>query len=115
MKFYIEIMQKLPLFVALFVAAAATIAGDYFGKLWSINPKPTVLILALLGYFLSGFFYIPTLLKSGLVVSSIIWSLLTIIGFLVVGLIVFKEELTLLQIIASSIGLISLILFSFSL
>jgi multidrug transporter EmrE-like cation transporter len=115
MKFYVEIIQKLPLGVSLMLAAISVIGGDYFAKFWSINQKPLFLALAFLGYFLSGFFYIPTLLKSGLVTTSIIWGLLSTIGFLIIGILIFKEHLTMLQTIAAALGVVSLLLFSFSL
>lgn len=60
------------------------------------------------------FFYIPTLLSKGLVLTSIIWSLLSIIGFLLIGLVVFKEILTSMQIIGVSLGIIALIILAFA-
>ena len=115
MRFYVEIMQKVPLLILVILAASSVITGDYFAKYWSENQKPSFLIFAFLGYFLSGFFYVPTLLKSGLIVTSVVWALLSTIGFLVIGVVIFNEQLSLLQMTAAGLGIISLLLFSISL
>ena len=85
-------------------------AGDYFAKYWSTTQKHPFYYIALITYFCSGFFYIPTLLKQGLVITSLIWSLLTIVGFTVIGIIIFKEHLTITQTIGLVLGIVALII-----
>ena len=97
------------------LAAISVILGDVFAKYWSQNQRMLYYVLGLIFYLLSGFFYIPSLLKEGLVVTSTLWSLLGIIGFLVIGLVFFKEPLTLLQGIGVAFGAVSLIIFAFTL
>jgi multidrug transporter EmrE-like cation transporter len=84
--------------------------GDTFAKYWSLNPRWSIFIGAMLGYLASGFFYIPSLLREGLVITSVIWSLISIIGFLFVGLVLFKEHLTPVQWIAVALGIVSLLI-----
>jgi len=110
MKLFIEILPKLPIYLLLIFSSCGVIAGDYFAKLWSINTKTSFLFLAFLGYIISSFFYIPTLLKEGLIVTSIIWSLISIIGFLFIGFVVFKETLNTMQIIGVCVGLVALVI-----
>lgn len=107
--FYISILNKLPVWLLLCFSAMGVVMGDYFAKAWSINHKTLFLVAGFIGYFVSSFFYIPTLLREGLVVTSVVWSLLGIIGFLFIGLAVFHETLTTLQILGVVIGLIALI------
>ena len=109
---YIEYLQKIPNALLLVLAAICVISGDYCAKAWSVNQKPMFLVLAFLGYFMSGFFYIPTLLRQGLVITSLIWSLLSIIGFLVIGLVIFKEQLSVVHSIGVFFGVIALLLLS---
>ncbi len=92
------------------VSAASVILGDLAAKYWSLHQRPVFLFLALLGYFGSGFFYIPTLLRSGLVLTSVIWSVLSILGFLVVGLIIFHEVLTPLQLVGVAFGVLGILI-----
>ncbi len=86
--------------------------GDYFAKAWSIQRDAKLIPLALAGYLLSGVFYIPTLLKEGLVITSIMWSLLSIIGFLIIGVVLFHEPLTTPQIVGITLGSLALIILS---
>lgn len=83
------------------------------GKLWSVNHKNSFFLLAIFGYLWSGFFYLPALLKKGLVISSVIWSVVYIIGFLVIGLLIFKEPLNVRQIIGIVFGVAAVLLLSF--
>ncbi len=92
------------------MAASSAVLGDYFAKSWSINLRPTYFLLALVGYLGSGVLFIPVLLKEGLVVSSITWSILTILGFIFIGLVMFHESLNMLQVFGVILGIISLVL-----
>ena len=115
MNFYIELFQKIPVSVLLLLSAASVISGDYFAKFWSTNRKPLFLAIALVSYLFSGVFYIPTLLRQGLVTTSVIWSILGIVGFVFIGLVIFKETLTGTQILGVVVGSIALVILSYSL
>lgn len=110
MKLYVDLATKLPVWLLLFLSASSVVTGDFFAKYWSQNQRGWALALAFIGYFGSGFFYIPTLLREGLVVTSLVWDLLGLLGFLVIGLLVFREHLTSLQIVAAALGVVALIL-----
>ena len=107
-----QVLGKLPIWLLLSVSALGIITGDYFAKFWSINQRTIFVVLAICGYAVSSFFYIPTLLKQGLVITSLIWSLLAIIGFMFVGLYLFHETLTPMQWVGVGVGIISLIILS---
>jgi multidrug transporter EmrE-like cation transporter len=109
MELFTKILPSLPVWVLLVLSSIGVIVGDYFAKLWSINTKTLFLVITFLGYLSSSFFYIPALLKEGLVVTSIIWSLLSMVGFLVIGLLIFKETLNTWQVVGVCLGLISLV------
>lgn len=112
--FAARLVDKIPVIVLLLLSAASVVLGDYFAKRWSLTPTRLLFILSVLGYLGSAIFYIPTLLREGLVITSIIWSLLSIIGFLVVGMLIFNEVLTGWQLIEGIIGIIALLILSFS-
>ena len=114
MKFYTEILTKLPVVLLLIISACGVTVGDYFAKTWSINQKTVFLLIAFVGYFSATFFYIPTLLKEGLVVTSVIWSLFASIAFLAIGLIIFKETLTPMQLVGVALGVVALIILAFA-
>jgi len=112
LNWYINLYSGVPVWTLIIVSATCATIGDYFGKLWSTNLKPEYFWLNLIFYSLSSLLYLPALLKEGLTITSIVWSLLSIIGFLFIGLIIFKETLTVVQGFAVFFGVISLVLFS---
>ena len=110
MKFLLDIFSKVPVTVLLLISALFVIAGDFFAKYWSVHRGWLLFVIAFITYSLSGFFYIPTLLREGLVVTALMWTLLATIGFVLIGLLIFKESLTPLQIIGVITGIISLMI-----
>jgi multidrug transporter EmrE-like cation transporter len=106
---FVQIAQKIPISVLLLLSGAGVVLGDTFAKYWSLNPSWSIFVAAMIGYLASGFFYIPSLLQEGLVITSVIWSLISIIGFLFVGLVVFKEHLTPIQRVGVSFGVVSMV------
>ncbi len=112
MDLFTEILPGLPMYVLIALSACGVIFGDYSAKTWSIGREPLWLIFAFLGYFFSAFFYIPSLLKEGLVVTSLLWDLLSIIGFLFIGIVIFRETLSTLQVVGAVLGTIALVMLS---
>ncbi len=110
MSLFTEILPQLPVWLLVTLSACGVVFGDYSAKTWSTNPNPLWLVLAFAGYLMSSFFYIPSLLKEGLVVTSILWDLLSLVGFLVIGLIIFKETLTPWQTVGGIFGVIALVI-----
>lgn len=110
METFFTIFSKFPVWILLCLAATSVILGDVLAKYWSTNVKPVFYFAALIAYGFSGFFYIPTLLREGLVITSVIWSILSIVGFLAVGIILFKETLTPLQIVGVILGIVALVI-----
>ncbi len=107
---YITLASKIPVFGLILLAATSVIIGDYSAKAWSVSHSNLYLFLAFLGYFFSGFFYIPTLLREGLIITSVLWGLLSTIGFIVIGYVIFKESLSISQTIAVSLGVVSILI-----
>jgi multidrug transporter EmrE-like cation transporter len=114
MEVFLNITSSIPVFALILLSATGVITGDYFAKSWSENHQSWRFALSLVGYLCSGIFYIPTLLRDQLVVTSIMWSFLSILGFLVIGIIIFHETFDHLQIAGIIFGVLSLLLFSLS-
>jgi len=112
MKTFIDFFNRIPVGVLLALSAASVIAGDYFSKFWSVNQRPIFYALGLAGYLLSGIFYIPTLLREGLIITSIVWVVASTAGFLIIGVAIFKESLSPLQIVGVVLGTAALVILS---
>jgi len=104
--------EKIPLALLFGISALFVGAGDYLAKRWSLEPGWGLLFATLGCYLSSSFFYLQTLLRKGLVVSSIIWSIASIVAFLFVGLVVFHETLSNVQLAGVITGIISVLLLS---
>jgi hypothetical protein len=84
-KAYLSLLGRVSVFGLILMAAVSVIVGDYAAKAWSLShgQMEWYLFLAFAGYFFSGFFYVPSLLREGLIVTSVLWVLLSAVGFLV--------------------------------
>jgi len=113
---YLSLLGRVPVVGLILVSSVSVIVGDYAAKAWSLShsQREWYLFLAFAGYFFSGFFYIPTLLRDGLIVTSVLWVLLSTIGFLVIGIVIFKETLSLTQTIGVILGVISVLVLTIS-
>lgn len=114
MDFYLSLASKLPVYVLIMISATGVIVGDYFAKKWSIDQKTVYFVVTLITYWSGTFFFMPTLLREGLVITSVLWVLFTMIGTLFIGLIIFKETLVPLQIAGVVLGVIAILLLAFS-
>jgi multidrug transporter EmrE-like cation transporter len=104
--------QKIPLMLLFTVSAFSVGLGDYLAKKWSLEPGWGLFAGALACYLTSSFFYLQTLTRKGLVVSCVIWSIASIVAFLFVGIVLFHESLSGVQLFGVILGTISLVLLS---
>lgn len=98
------------IYLLLLLSGAFVIMGDFFAKLWSVERGSWLFVLSMVGYTLSSLLYIPVLLKGDLVITALIWSLLNIVGFSIIGLYIFKERLDPLQWIGVILGMVAMVL-----
>jgi len=110
MKAIISIFNKVHPQILLLFAAIFVIFGDYTGKLWSRNPTLSLFILTILIYALYSITYIPVLLRRGLIVTSFNWTLISDIGVIFIGIILFHEHLSAYQVCGVILSLIAIYL-----
>jgi len=101
-------------YLLLFVSGIFVVLGDYFAKLWSVKQNLWIFIFSMIAYTLSSLLFIPVLLRGDLIITALIWSLVNIIGFTFVGLYIFKEELSVMQMIGVALGIIAMILLTWT-
>lgn len=109
---FIEFLKSLPTSVLISLSILGVVLGDIFGKEWSLTNNHWYLFAAVVGSLLSGLFYYPILFKQGLVTSSIIWTVLSIVAFILIGFLMYHEVLTPLQIAGCVLGVVAIILLS---
>jgi len=101
-------VHKIPLILWLLGSAAAVVAGDYFAKKWSVDRGALLFWVSVGLYALASQLYLPTLLKEGLIVTSILWTVLSSVGFIILGITVFHETLSIWQWLGVGFGFVSL-------
>jgi len=107
---YTSALSRIPVMGLILLATTSVIIGDYSAKAWATSHNNLYLGLVFLGYFFSAFFYLPTLLREGLIITSVLWGLFSTIGFLFIGFIIFKETLSPLQLTAVFLGVVSILM-----
>lgn len=112
MQSLIDFFGKFSVTLLLTFSGLCVIIGDIFAKGWSENRQPYLYFLALTSYFASSFLYLPTLLRKGLVVTTLAWMIFAVVGFLLVGVLMYKETFTPIQIAGVILGIVALILLS---
>ena len=84
-------------------------AGEYFSKLWGISHSWHLVLLGVLCSALSFFVWLPALLyRNQLSTIGIAWLIIAMCAELVLGLVVFHEQLSLAQWSGVVFGVIAL-------
>ena len=87
--------------------------GEYYAKKYANTSLKSFGFASLIGYFICTCCFLPALSKyNSLSILGTIWNLLYLIITLFLGIIVFKETLTTVQIVGIGFGFIAIILMS---
>ena len=114
LQFWLNIVSRLPVMVLILMSASAVVFGDYLAKSWSVSQRGWLFLGAFIAYGLSSIFYVPTLLRESLVITSLLWVVISTLGFLLIGLVLFREHLTFGQWVGVVFGVVALVILSVS-
>lgn len=103
-------MTKLIFFVLIIVAAALEVLADAFFKEWSLKNKNVLFGIGMAIYLLATIIWAFSIKYELLSKAICVFALLNIIIVVLVGVLYFKEQLTLLNKIGVLLGIISVIL-----
>lgn len=92
------------------VASALEVIADIFLKKWSIENNIILLVIGLMFYFIGTVFWAISLKHDFLSRAISIFTIFNFCAVVVVGLVVFKEDISLVNKIGIGIGIISVIL-----
>lgn len=92
------------------LAVLLEVIGDVFFKKWALENKNQLLILGLIIYFIGTFFWAISLKYEFLSKAISVFTILNLIIIVLVGLIYFKEGLSLINKIGIGLGILSVIL-----
>lgn len=92
------------------LAVVLEVIGDTFLKKWSLESKNLWLLIGLLIYFVGSIFWIISLKYDYLSRAITVFTALNLILVVLVGVLYFKEDLSLINKIGIALGVISVIL-----
>ena len=101
---------KLIFFLLIIVAGSLEIAGDIFFKKWSLGGRSFLLIVGLMIYFIGSIFWAVSLKYEYLSKAISVFTVLNLLIVSLVGILYFKEDLSFINKIGISLGILSIIL-----
>lgn len=105
-----EFSLRLIFFSLVIIAVALEVIGDVLFKKWSIEAQNLLLIIGLLVYFIGAVFWAVSLKYELLSRAISIFTILNLIIIVLVGVFMFKEELSLINQVGIFLGVASIIL-----
>ena len=103
------ITLKIIFFGLIALAVTLEVVGDIFFKKWSIESKDILLYAGLLIYFVGTIFWAISLKYESLSKAVSVFTVLNLIVVVLVGVLYFKEDLSLINKIGIGLGILSVI------
>jgi len=97
-------------YLLIVIIALIDLFAEYIGKQWIITGTPMYLWLTVLGFGGAGFFFAHSLKYEGVAIANILWIALTAILVTLMGYFVFKEQLSITNLIGIGVVIIGVIL-----
>jgi len=105
-----ETALKFAFFGLIALAVALEAAGDIFFKKWSIDSKNILLYVGLFVYFIGTIFWAISLKYEYLSKAISVFTVLNLIIIALVGVLYFKEDLSLINKVGIGLGILSVVL-----
>lgn len=104
------VLLKSIFFGLLLIAVLLEVAGDVLFKKWALGSRNLLLILGLLVYFIGTVFWAVSLKYEFLSKAISVFTIMNLILVVLVGVVLFKEDLTLLNKIGIILGIVSVVM-----
>jgi len=87
--------------------------GEFLSKKFALNPNLTLVIIILIVYSVGVLLWLPAILqKNQLSIVGTMWSVLSLLTTILIGTLIFRENLSIIGIIGIIFAFISIILLS---
>jgi multidrug transporter EmrE-like cation transporter len=97
----------------IFASAIAFACGEFLSKSHALDPRPVKLFAIFVAYNMGVFFWLPAIMqKKELAIVGTIWSVLSLMSTVLIGMILFNEKLNLHQGIGVILATASIIFLS---
>jgi small multidrug resistance pump len=92
------------------VVALLDLIAEFLGKNWILSGKPAYLWLTCAGFGAAGFFFAHSLKYEGVAIANILWIALTAILVTMMGYFLFKEHLSVTNLVGMGVIIVGIIL-----
>jgi multidrug transporter EmrE-like cation transporter len=91
-----NIILSIPYFVWLIISALFFAGGEFLSKKFALNPGIMLVVLLLISYGISEITWLPAILeKNKLSIVGAMWSVLSLLVTVLLGLLIFNEKISL--------------------
>jgi len=109
-----SIIYSIPAFAWLLLSVVFFAVGEYFSKKFALGPSFKFVLLILSAYILGTLAWLPAILqKNQLSVTGTIWSVLSVLATIGIGILIFKEHLNALQVAGLVLAIVALALLNY--
>lgn len=108
-----NIILAIPALVWLIVSALIFAYGEYLSKKFALNPSLSYVVIIVCTYALGTLAWLPAILqKNQLSIVGAIWSVLSLVATVLIGVVIFNEQLSPLAILGLVFAFIAVALLS---
>ena len=108
-----NIIMAVPYIAWLILSALCFAAGEFFSKKFGLAPGWMYLLCILGSYMLGTLLWLPAIVQNNqLSIVGAIWSVMSLLATVLIGVIVFSESLNAVAITGICLGLVSIFLLS---
>lgn len=108
-------MIKMNYIFWLILSSLFFVGGEFWSKKFALDPKISFVILVLITYGVADLLWLPAILqKNQLSIVGVMWSVMSLTLTLLMGVLIFKEHLSLTGILGIITAFVSIILLSIS-
>lgn len=106
-----KFLLYIPAIAWLLASAVFFAMGEYLSKRWGAHPSWSLTAIVVIVYALGTLSWLPALLhKNQLAIMGTIWLLLAVIATVTIGVFVYREHLTSLQLLGVALALVAMTL-----
>ncbi len=108
-----EILTIIPSWIWIAISAIFFAFGEFLSKKFALSPGWTLFVLFLIVDIISAAAWIPAIFeKNQLSITGVIWSIVSLIATVAIGILIFNEKLTPTQSVGMALGFLAVILLS---
>lgn len=109
--FIMKFLLSINYIIWLVISALFFAVGEFLSKKFALSPRFTYVVLILVAYCLGTLAWLPAILqKNSLSITGTMWSVLSLLTTILIGVLIFGEKLSTIGIIGITMAMMAIIL-----